>query len=261
MLSDAKQILGMRIVRDKKAGILTLSQEQYIEKVLYRFNMQNAKPVKTPLAAHFKLSSDHSPKTEEERKDRESVPYAFAIGSLMYAMVGTRLDIAHVVGVGSRFMANPGREHWEAVHWILRYLRGTSGMSLCFGKGELNLQGYVDSDLGDDVDTQRSTTGYVYTFGGTVVNWVSQLQKLVALSTTEAEYLAITKASKEMLWLKNLFVELGKTCVEHKLFSDSQSGIHLAKNPMFHSRTKHIQLRYHFIRSLLEDGELTLEKI
>ena len=169
-LGAAKQILGMRIVRERRAGVLTLSQEQYIEKVLCRFNMQNVKPVKTPLAAHFKLSSEHSPKTDEERNDMESVPYASAIGSLMYAMVGTRPDIAHAVGVVSRFMANPGREHWEAVHWILRYLRGTSGMSLCFGRGDLNLQGYVDSDLGGDVDTRRSTTGYVYTFGGTAVS-------------------------------------------------------------------------------------------
>ena len=208
-LGAAKQIRGMRIVRERRAGVLTLSQEQYIEKVLCRFNMQNAKPVKTPLAAHFKLSSEHSPKTEEERNDMKSVPYASAIGSLMYAMVGTRPDIAHAVGVVSRFMANPGREHWEAVHWILRYLRGTSGMSLCFGRGDPNLQGYVDSDLGGDVDTRRSTTGYVYTFGGTAVSWVSQLQKLVALSTTEAEYVAITEASKEMLWLNNFLVELG----------------------------------------------------
>ena len=134
-------------------------------------------------------------------------------------------------------------------------------MSLSFWRGELNIQGYVDSDLGGDVDTRRSTTGYIYTFGGIAVSWVSELQKLVALSTTEAQYVAITEASKEMLWLKNFLVELGKTCVEHKLFSDSQRAIHLAKNPMFHSRTKHIQLRYHFIRSLLEDRELMLEKI
>ena len=107
-LGAAKQILGMRILRDWKAGVLKLSQEQYIEKVLCKFNMQNVKPLKTPLAAHFKLSSEHSPKTDEERKDMESVPYASVIGSLMYAMVGTRPDIAHAVGVVSRFMANPG---------------------------------------------------------------------------------------------------------------------------------------------------------
>ena len=111
----------------------------------------------------------------------ENVPYASAIRSLMHAMAGTRPDIAHAMGVVIRFMENPGREHWEAVHWILRYLRGTSGTSLCFGRGELNIQGYVDSDLGGDVDTRRSTTGYIYTFGGTAVSWVSQLQKLVAL--------------------------------------------------------------------------------
>lgn len=172
-LGAAKQILRMRINRDKKTINLTLSQEQYIEKVLCRFNMKDAKPVKTPLAAHFKLSSEQSLENEEDLKSMEGVPYASAIGSLMYAMVGTRPDIAYAVGVVSRFMANPGRLHWEAVQWILRYLRGTSSMSLCFKRGELNLQGFVDSDFRGDEDTQRSTTRYVYTLGGIVVSWLS----------------------------------------------------------------------------------------
>ncbi|KAE8702283.1 Squamosa promoter-binding protein 2 [Hibiscus syriacus] len=260
-LGVAKQILGMRIKRDTKSGTLMLSQAEYINKVLSRFNMQDAKPVSTPLGVHFRLSKDQSPKTEEEHAHMVKVPYASAIGSLMYAMVCTRPDIAHVVGVVSRYMNNPGKVHWEAVKWILRYLRGTTNKALCFKGGDTILTGYVDADLAGNVDIRMSTTGYVYTLGGTAVSWVSQLQKIVALSTTEAEYVAVTEAIKEMVWLQSFLEELGKIQENNVLYCDSQSAIHLAKNPSFHSRTKHIQLRYHFIWSLLEDGILKLEKI
>lgn len=260
-LGSAKQILGMRIKRDTKSRTLVLSQAEYIKKVLSRFKMQNAKPVSTPLGAHFRLSKEQSPKTEEERTYMEKVPYASAIGSLMYAMVCTRPDIAQAVGAVSRYMNKPGKVHWEAVKWILRYLRGTTEKALCFKGGDTTLTGYVDADLAGNVDNRKSTTGYVYTLGDTAVSWVSQLQKIVALSTTEAEYVAITEASKEMVWLQNFLEELGKKQEDNILYCDNQSAIHLAKNPSFHSRTKHIQLRYHFIRSLLEDGILKLEKI
>ena len=112
-----------------------------------------------------------------------------------------------------------------------------------------------------DLDGRKSTTGYVYIMGGTAVSWVSKLQKIVALSTTEAEYVAVTEASKEMIWLKSFLEELGHSQEESVLHCDSQSAIHLAKNPAFHARTKHIQVRYHFIRTTLEDGALSLEKI
>ena len=260
-LGAAKQILGMRIKRDTNSRTLLLSQDKYINKVLSRFNMQNAKVVSTPLGVHFRLSKEQSPKTEEERAYMAKVPYASAIGSLMYVMVCTRPDIAQAVGAVSRYMNNPGKLHWEAVKWILRYLRGTTGKALCFKGGDTILTGYVDADLAGNVDIRRSTTGYVYTLGGTAVSWGSQLQKIVALSTTEAEYVAVTEASKEMVWLQSFLEELGKKQEDNVLYCDSQSAIHLAKNPSFHSRTKHIQLRYHFIRSLLEDGILKLEKI
>ncbi|KAL5769829.1 hypothetical protein ACOSP7_013983 [Xanthoceras sorbifolium] len=260
-LGAAKQILGMRIKRDTKSETLLLSQAEYIKKVLSRFNMQDAKPVSTPLGVHFRLSKEQSPKTEEERTHMAKVPYASAIGSLMYAMVCTRPDIAQAVGAVSRYMNNPGKIHWEAVKWILRYLRGTTNKTLCFKGGDTTLTSYVDADLAGNVDIRKSTTGYVYTLGGTAVSWVSQLQKIVALSTTEAEYVAVTEASKEMVWLQSFLEELGKKQEDNVLYCDSQSAIHLAKNPSFHSRTKHIQLRYHFIRSLLEDGILKLEKI
>ncbi|CAM8980353.1 unnamed protein product [Rhodiola kirilowii] len=129
-LGAAKQILGMTIIRN--GAELKLSQKEYVEKVLNRFNMNNAKPVSTPLASHFKLPKDFSPSTEEDEKHMANIPYASAIGSLMYAMVCTRSDIAQVVGVVSRYMNNPGKQHWEAVKWIFRYLRGTTDVGLCF---------------------------------------------------------------------------------------------------------------------------------
>ncbi|KAE8666201.1 Retrovirus-related Pol polyprotein from transposon TNT 1-94 [Hibiscus syriacus] len=260
-LGTAKQILGMRIKRDTKSGTLMLSQAEYINKVLSRFNMQDAKLVSTPLGVHFRLSKEQSPKKEEELAHMVKVSYASTIGSLMYAMVCTRPDIAHAVGAVSRYMNNPGKVHWEAVKWILRYLRGTKNKALCFKSGDTKLTGYVDADLAENVDIRRYTTRYVYTLGGTAVSWVSQLQKIFALSTTEAEYVAVTEASKEMVWLQSFLEELGKKQENNVLYCDSQSVIHLAKNPYFHSRTKHIQLRYHFIRSLLEDEILKLEKI
>ena len=260
-LGPAKQILGMRILRNKSEGILKLSQEKYIHKLLDRFYLEDSKTRNTPLGSHLKFSKKQSLQTDEEKCYMSRVPYASAVGSLMYAMVCTRPDIAHAVGVVSRFLSNPAKEHWEGVKWILRYLKGTSEMCLCFRKGNLTLQGFSDADLGGDFDTKKSTTDYIFTLGGTAVSWKSKLQDRVALSTTEAEYIAISEAAKEMIWLKNFLNELGKEQDDAPMFSDSQSAISLAKNPVFHSRCKHIQLRYHFIRELINDGDLSLLKI
>lgn len=124
-LGTAKKILGIEIHRDRRMGKLWLSQKKYIEKVLQRFGMLEAKPVATPLAAHFKLSSQLSPNTEDEVEYMSKVPYANAVGCLMYMMVCTRPDLSQAVSVVSRYMANPGREHWNAIKWILRYIAGT----------------------------------------------------------------------------------------------------------------------------------------
>ena len=138
-LGAAKQILGMIIIRDKANGTLKLSQSEYVKKVLRRFNMNKAKSVSTPLGSHFKLSKEQSPKTKEERDHMSKMPYASAIGSLMYAMVCTRSDIAHAVGVVSKFMNRPGKQHWETVKWILRYLKGSLDTYICFTGASLKL--------------------------------------------------------------------------------------------------------------------------
>lgn len=260
-LGPARKILGISISRDRKARKLWLSQEKYIEKVLERFRMENAKSVSTPLATHMKLSVKQSPSTDKEKEEMKNVPYSSAVGSLMYAMVCTRPDIAHAVGVVSRFLSKPGREHWNAVKWILRYLRGTSGLKLCFGGGESVLTGYTDSDMAGDIDTFRSTSGYLTTFAGGAVSWQSRLQKCVALSTTEAEFIAVTEACKELLYLKRFLKELGCSQKRYVLLCDSQSAIHLGKHPTFHSKSKHIDVRYHWIRDVLDEKLIELEKV
>jgi hypothetical protein len=232
-LGSAKQILGMKISRDRKNGKLWLSQESYIEKLLDRFNMSKAKPVSSTLAGHLKLSSKQSPTSEKEKEEMKKVPYASAVGSLMYAMVCTRPDIAHAVGVVSRFLSNPGKEHWAAVKWILRYLRGTSRVCLYFGNGKQVLDGFTDADMAGDIDSRKSTSGYLITYSGGAVSWQSRLQKCVALSTTEAEYIAITEAAKELLWMKKFLQELGLQQERYVLYCDSQSAIHLSKNSTF----------------------------
>ena len=191
----------------------------------------------------------------------QRVPYASVVGSLMYAMVCTRPDIAHVVGTVSRFLSNPGREHWNAVKWILRYLHGTTSLRLCFGGDIPTLVGYTDSDMAGDIDSRKSTSGYLIKFAGGAVAWQSRLQRCVALSTTEAEFIAITEACKELIWLKKFLQELGFVQDKYLLFCDSQGAIHLGKNSTFHSRSKHIDVRYHWIRDALDAGLLELAKV
>nr|CAN76388.1 hypothetical protein VITISV_037906 [Vitis vinifera] len=210
-LGAAKQILGMRIIRDKANGTLKLSQSEYVKKVLSRFNMNEAKLMSTPLGSHFKLSKEQSLKIEEERDHMSKVPYASAIGSLMYVMVCTRPDIAHAVGVVSRFMSRPGKQHWEAVKWILRYLKGSLDTCLCF----------TDADFASDIDSRKSTTGFVFTLDDITISWASNIQKIVNLSTTEAEYVTPTEAGKKMIWLHGFLDQLGKKQEMGILHSDS----------------------------------------
>ena len=174
-LGATKKILGMEIKRDRGVGKLFLTQKNYLKKVLERFGMKNAKPVSTPLASHFRLSATQSPQSVEEEEYMVKVPYSSAIGSIMYAMVCTRPDISQAVSVVSRYISRPGKTHWQAVKWILRYLQGTSDVGLEFGKNRDTLVGYVDSDYAADLDKRRSLTGYVFCVGDCAVSWKASL--------------------------------------------------------------------------------------
>ena len=185
----------------------------------------------------------------------EKVPCASAVGSLMYAMVCTRPDIAQAVGLVSRYMENPGKTHWEAVKYIFRYLRGTPDHGLVFGgrDRDFSLVGFCDSDYAGDRDRRKSTSSYVFTIDGTAISWRVRLQTIVALSTTEEELIATVEAAKEALYLRRLLCDLGFVFEEVEVNCDNQSAIHLAENLAFSSRTKHIEVRESFLVSMSEE--------
>ena len=194
-LGMTKNILGMEILRDRKASKLYVSQKGYIKKVIHKFNMQNDKTVSSPLATHFKLSSTLSPQFDDDVDYMSRVPYSSAMGSLMYAMVCLCPDLSYAASAVNRYMANPGKEHQKTIQWVFRYLRGTTNDCLHFGRTRDGVVGYFDSDFVSDLDKRRSLTRYVFIVGGCAISWKIALQTTVALSTTETEYMTITQAS------------------------------------------------------------------
>eukprot|EP00253_Pinus_taeda_P028589 PITA_28589 len=222
--------------------------------------------VKVPIPVGVKLSAIQCPKAQEEEEDMSHVPYASAVDSLMYAIVCTRPDIAHAVGVLSRFMSKPGNEHWTIVKRVFRHFHGTSDYGLCY-KGRpgldrvLDIHGFVDTDWVGDLDERRSTSGYVFNLFGGVVSWMSMKKSVVALSTTEAEYMAATHASKEAIWFQRLCSSMGLVQGAIRIDYDNQSAIFLAKNPAYHLKIKHIDVHYHFVRDMIEGKKVLLVKV
>jgi hypothetical protein len=213
-LGASNFILGMEIKRDRKKRKLWLNQKKYVETILQRFNMQECKPVKVPIPVGVNLYVDQCPKTQEEEEDMSRVPYASAIGSLMYAMVCTTPDIADGVRVLRRYMSKLEKEHLTKIKRVFRYLHGTTSYGLCYqGRPRLDrvldIHGFVDAEWAGDLDRRRSTSGYVFNLFGGVISWMRKRQVVVALSTTEVEYMATTHASKEVIWLQRLCSGIG----------------------------------------------------
>ncbi|KAL3640704.1 hypothetical protein CASFOL_015672 [Castilleja foliolosa] len=184
--------------------------------------------------------------------------------SIMYAMVCTRPDLAFSLSILSRFMGNPNKSHWHAAKWLMRYIKGSLKLSLCYTKTEGSgnwIKGFVDSDYAGCAESRKSTTGYVFTCLGGAISWKARLQKVVALSSTEAEFIAATEAVKEAMWFKGVIKELLNRNDVITVYCDNQSALHLSKNPMFHERSKHIDVRLHFIRDVIERKEVHMEKV
>uniref|UniRef100_A0AAV1UU28 Polyprotein n=1 Tax=Peronospora matthiolae TaxID=2874970 RepID=A0AAV1UU28_9STRA len=190
-----------------------------------------------------------------------NVPFRNAVGCLMYLMVGTRPDLAAAVGVLSQFSADPCPTHWQALKRVLRYIQGTREYGIEYqATNNDKLHGYSDADWAGDVEARRSTSGYTFILNNGYVSWRSKKQSTVALSSTEAEYMALTEAAQEAIWLKALLCELDEMRSDEavKIYEDNQGSIALAKNPEFHKRTKHIDIRYHFVREKVAEGTLVL---
>ncbi|KAK8662705.1 hypothetical protein V6N13_024596 [Hibiscus sabdariffa] len=264
-LGDAAYILGVKIYRDRSRRLLGLSQSTYIDKVLKRFSMEESKRGFLPMRHGISLSKEMCPSTPQERERMSQIPYASAIGSIMYAMICTRPDLSYALSMTSRYQANPGEGHWTAVKNILKYLRRTKDVFLVYGgEEELRIKGYTDASFQTDKDDSRSQSGFVFCLNGGAVSWKSSKQDTVADSTTEAEYIAASEAAKEAVWIKKFITELGvipsiSDAVD--LYCDNNGAIAQAKEPRSHQRSKHILRRFHLIREIIDRGDVEICKV
>lgn len=253
-LGEAKQCLGVNISRDNKKNAIYLDQEDYIDQVLKNFGMDNCKIVSTPIECKAE-------KIGNIDADLSNLPYQKLIGSLMYLAVLTRPDITFAINYLSQFNNCYSEYHWQCAKRILRYLKGTKHFKLCFSKdnvNDCNLEGFVDSDWANDSD-RKSYTGYVFKLSGGPISWQSSKQNSTALSSTEAEYIGLCEASKEAVYLKNLLNELVGFDKPVTIFNDNQSAHKLATNPVFHKRSKHIDVKYHFVRECVSNNVVNIK--
>jgi hypothetical protein len=257
-------LLGVQIDYDRNARTIALSQKQYILDILERAGMSDCHPVTRPMDSGSKLSKEMEPQTKEEADEMKSVPYIHLVGAVNYLAISTRPDISFTISQLARFNTNPGIQHWCTLKHLLRYLKGSADLRLVYSPTqdpEL-FTTYVDADHGGDVDTGKSTTGYLVKMGTGAVAWSSKKQSIVALSTTEAEYVAAVSAGMEIVWTRNLFGELGVDFSSSStLHIDNQSAIQVAKNPEHHGRMKHLDLRYFWLRDAVSKGIIGVKYI
>jgi len=246
--------LGVEVFNNTSTGKIWVGQPLYTERVLERFGMEFSKPTSTPA----------SPDTKLQKKAADGVMvsqklYQAAVGTLLYLSTKTRPDIAFAVSNVARFCAEPTEEHWSAVKRIFRYLRGTKNMGLLYDRDKSKaLVGYSDADWAGSLDDRRSTSGYVFLSGGAAISWRSQKQTCIALSTAEAEYVALSSATQEALWLQQLVNDVCGTASVISILEDNQSAICLANNPQFHGKMKHVEIKYHFVRDQVEKKKIKL---
>jgi hypothetical protein len=257
-LGELHWILGIEVRRIREERKIMLSQQSYIDSILRRYGFEDLKPVSIPMDPNIRLSSAQSPSSTEQFAAMRNIPYLEAVGSLIYASLGTRPDISFAVQTVSRFASKPGLPHWEAVKRIFRYLKGTKDLWLGYGGKRRELQGYADAD-GNMAEDRKAISGYAFIINGGAVSWSAKRQEIISLSTTESEYIAATYAAKEALWLRSLILQLfGAIPNATTLFSDNQSAIALTKDHQYHARTKHIDIRFHFIRWIVQEGVLQI---
>lgn len=260
-LGQITDILGIRVEREGKTGSLKLSQQKYVQELLEKFKMTLAKTVSTPIESNTKITKELGPKNEEERQQMKNCPYRELVGSLVYLANATRPDIIYAANVLSRFCSDPGEGHWVLAKRVLRYLKGTMDYGIKYEKTGSKLNAYSDSDWGGDIEDRRSYSGSVLTLAGGAISWKSQKQQTTALSTMEAEYVALAQVSKEVVYIKRLLNHMRcENIIENPVcvFCDNQSAIELAKNAVFHKRSKHIDIKYHYMRQLVEKGEIKI---
>jgi hypothetical protein len=262
-LGELSLMLGMRVVRDRAARTLTISQGSYVEKLLVRFNAPlNA--VSTPMEHGLQL---YAAPTEYKADAADVTRYQAVIGALMYAASGTRPDIAFAVHALGRFSSRPDDTHWAAVKHLLRYLRGTADRGISYTataskRAHPQLACYGDADYAGCLDDRKSVSGYVITLGGGAISWASRKQRTTALSTVEAEFMAMTELTKDVMWWRTFLTEIGLDMGEPTMvLCDNMGALALAANPAHHERTKHFAVRQLYIRERLDSGDISVDYV
>ena len=267
-LGEPKLIVGIALRRNRAARTIALSQTALIDKIVSTYGQGDAKPASTPMVHGVLLRRPDSNSvledSEKERLDR--IPYRSLVGSLMYVASGTRPDIMFAVSKLSRFLDCYREDHWLAAIRVVRYLKGTRKLALHLGgpSSSFALLGYSDSDYANEPGSEgrRSVGGHCFTLGSGMVSWSSKKQNTIADSTCAAEYMAVSEAGWELVWLRTLLRELGYESIKATpLLCDNSAAVLLSADQSFHNRTKHLDVRYHWIRERVDRGELIVGQI
>jgi hypothetical protein len=253
-------MLGMKVTRDRMKKLIFINHEVYVQTVLNRFNMSDCKSVTSPERVGPELNLEF----QNDSEQLAQFPYMQLVGSLMYAAISTRIDIAHAVHQLSKHSAAPQDIHWSAGKQVLRYIASTSKVGLKFGGTDMNktmvVVGYSDADFANDHKTRKSVSGWIVKINGDVISWSSKSQSTVALSTCEAELIAACECVREVLWVQHLLIELGLQVENQSVVHvDNVAAITRAENGIASDRTKHIDIKYHFIMQEIINESIKLK--
>ncbi|KAH9765063.1 Amine oxidase [Citrus sinensis] len=261
-----KDSLGIKIHRDRFRGILGLSQETYVNnKILERFQMKNCSLSIVPIVKGDRFNLNQCPNNDFERERMKNIPYTSAVGSLMYAHVCTRHDIAFAVSILGRYQSNPGLDHWKAAKKVMRYLQGTKDYMLMFRRTDnLEVIGYSDSDFASCVDSRKSTSEYIFMLASGAISWRSTKQTLTATSTMEVEFVSCFKATSHGVWLKSFISRLiivDSISRPLRIYCDNLVAVFMAKNNKSKSRSKQIDIKYLAIRERVKEKKVVIEHV
>ena len=262
-VGETEYFLGMKVQQDLEKGTVRFTQRPYWEHVINRFGLESILPRNTPLPVGIILDNNMSPKTDSEKRAMNDKPYRPILGSIMWGQLATRPDLSFSVSLLARFQSNPGIDHWNALMHVIGYIKNTMDHGLTYHRDyEISPNAFVDADYGGCKDTRRSTSGYVFMMAGGAVAWSSKRQATVALSTVEAEYVAMSRCAQQMVWMQSW---LDEVAIEHSLpgliKGDNRGAIALTKNTKDHGKVKHIDIRHHYIRDLVKSGNITMEQV
>ncbi|KAK6140952.1 hypothetical protein DH2020_025306 [Rehmannia glutinosa] len=250
MMGELNFFLGLQI-KQCQEGIY-ISQSKYTKELLKKSGIEEGRTVSTPMATNVKIDKDEKGKSVDESKYRDM------IGSLLY-LTASRPDILHAVCLCARFQSNPKESHMSAVKRIFRYLKGTINYGLFYPKNEnFSLKGYSDSDYAGNIDDRKSTSGSCQFLGDCLVSWFSKKQNCVSLSTAEAEYISAAFCCTQLLWMKQTLADYKCSFENVPIFCDNISAINIAQNPVHHNRTKHIEIRHHFLRDCVSKRKIEI---